>query len=230
MNKLLEVSHLTKKYGKKTVLDDVSFTIDSGRIIGVLGRNASGKTTLFKILTGLSDRSSGEVRILGQEIGLETRALVSFMPDSADFVKWSRIRDAKQFYRDFYPDYDEAKFRQLLEWLELKEEQKISSLSKGTKERLQLALTLSRNARLYILDEPITGVDPIVRDKILDAIVNFFNEDSSILISTHFITQMERLFDGLLLVKNQQITAYDNPDALREKSGSSLEEWVKEEI
>ena len=230
MNKLLEVSHLTKKYGKKTVLNDVSFSIDSGRIIGVLGRNASGKTTLFKILTGLSDRSSGEVRILGQEIGLETRALVSFMPDSADFVKWSRIRDAKQFYRDFYPDYDEVKFRQLLEWLELKEEQKISSLSKGTKERLQLALALSRNARLYILDEPITGVDPIVRDKILDAIVNFFNEDSSILISTHFITQMERLFDGLLLVKNQQITAYDNPDALREKSGSSLEEWVKEEI
>ncbi|MDQ7095349.1 ABC transporter ATP-binding protein [Desulfosporosinus sp. PR] len=230
MHKLLEVSHLTKKYGKKTIFDDVTFSLDCGKIVGVLGRNASGKTTLFKILAGLTKPSGGDVRILGREIGLETKNLVSFMPDSADFVKWARISDAKEFYRDFYADYDETKFRQLLEWMELQEEQKIGSLSKGTKERLQLALALSRNAKLYILDEPVTGVDPVIRDKILDAIVRFYNEDSTILISTHFITQMERLFDSLLLLKEKKIMVYDNPDIIRETSGNSLEEWVKEEI
>lgn len=230
MEKLLEISHLTKKYGKHTVLEDVTISVDSGKIVGVIGRNASGKTTLFKILAGLTGISSGDVRILGHEIGLQTKAMVSFMSESTDFVKWVKIKDAKQFYSDFFADYDKNKMQQLLMWLELDECQKIHSLSKGTKERLQLALTFSRNARLYILDEPINGVDPIVRDKILDAIVKVYNQGSSILISTHFITQMERLFDELLIIKNRKIIHYEDLDRIRETTGNSLEEWAKEEI
>lgn len=230
MEKLLEIRHLTKKYGQRIILDDVNISIDRGKIVGVIGCNASGKTTLFKILAGLTNVSCGDVRILGHELGLKTKAMVSFMSESSDFAQWVKIKDAKQFYRDFYTDYDENKMQQLLDWLDLDEGQKIHSLSKGTRERLQLALTLSRNARLYILDEPITGVDPIVRDKILDAIVKFYNEDSSILISTHFITQMERLFDELLVIKNKTIIHYEDLDRIRDTAGKSLEQWGKEEI
>jgi ABC-2 type transport system ATP-binding protein len=228
MSNILEISHLTKKYGSKTVLDNMEFSIERGKVVGVLGRNGSGKTTLFKILSGLTRYNDGTIQISGNDVGMITKGVVSFMPDIPDLEGWSRVRDA--IHKEFYNDYNDDKMNKLLDWMELSRTEKIGSLSRGTKEKLQLALTLSRNAELYILDEPITGVDPVVRDRIIDAIVQFYCDGSSVLISTHFISQLERLFDEVIVLKDQKIAFHKSADEIRDETGISLEQWAKEVI
>ncbi|AWI11572.1 ABC transporter ATP-binding protein [Caldifermentibacillus hisashii] len=228
MSNIVEINNLTKKYANKTALDNVNLNIERGKVVGILGPNGSGKTTLIKILTGLLRQTSGEVLIDGNKVGVKTKSAVSYLPDRNFLYKWMRIEDACHMYKDFYTDFDEVKFNELLAFMNLNRSMKIDSLSKGMHEKLNLALVLSRNAKLYILDEPIAGVDPVARDQILDAIINNYNEDSSMIITTHLVRDMESMFDEVVFLKDGQIVLTGNAEALREEKGKQVEEFYKE--
>lgn len=228
MSNIVEINNLTKKYANKTALDNVNLNIERGKVVGILGPNGSGKTTLIKILTGLLRQTSGEVLIDGNKVGVKTKSAVSYLPDRNFLYKWMRIDDACHMYKDFYTDFDEVKFNELLAFMNLNRSMKIDSLSKGMHEKLNLALVLSRNAKLYILDEPIAGVDPVARDQILDAIINNYNEDSSMIITTHLVRDMESMFDEVVFLKDGQIVLTGNAEALREEKGKQVEEIYKE--
>ncbi|WP_346207082.1 ABC transporter ATP-binding protein [Caldifermentibacillus hisashii] len=228
MSNIVEINNLTKKYANKTALDNVNLNIERGKVVGILGPNGSGKTTLIKILTGLLRQTSGEVLIDGNKVGVKTKSAVSYLPDRNFLYKWMRIEDASHMYKDFYTDFDEAKFNELLAFMNLNRSMKIDSLSKGMHEKLNLALVLSRNAKLYILDEPIAGVDPVARDQILDAIINNYNEDSSMIITTHLVRDMESMFDEVVFLKDGQIVLTGNAEALREEKAKQIEEIYKE--
>ncbi|KIO64887.1 hypothetical protein B4064_2633 [Caldibacillus thermoamylovorans] len=228
MSNIVEINNLTKKYANKTALDNVNLNIERGKVVGILGPNGSGKTTLIKILTGLLRQTSGEVLIDGNKVGVKTKSVVSYLPDRNFLYKWMRIEDACHMYKDFYTDFDEVKFNELLAFMNLNRSMKIDSLSKGMHEKLNLALVLSRNAKLYILDEPIAGVDPVARDQILDAIINNYNEDSSMIITTHLVRDMESMFDEVVFLKDGQIVLTGNAEALREEKGKQVEEIYKE--
>jgi len=171
MKNIVEMNGLTKHYFRKKALDQLNLTIEEGKVVGILGPNGSGKTTLIKILTGLLRQTGGEVRIDGHKVGVATKSIVSYLPDRNFLYKWMRIKDALKLYQDFYEDFDEKKFEALLDFMKLEKDMKIDTLSKGMHEKLNLSLVLARNAKLYILDEPIAGVDPVARDQILDAII-----------------------------------------------------------
>lgn len=228
MSNIVEINNLTKKYANKTALDNVNLNIERGKVVGILGPNGSGKTTLIKILTGLLRQTSGEVLIDGNKVGVKMKSAVSYLPDRNFLYKWMRIEDACHMYKDFYTDFDEAKFNELLAFMNLNRSMKIDSLSKGMHEKLNLALVLSRNAKLYILDEPIAGVDPVARDQILDAIINNYNEDSSMIITTHLVRDMESMFDEVVFLKDGQIVLTGNAEALREEKAKQIEEIYKE--
>ncbi|WP_346200638.1 ABC transporter ATP-binding protein [Caldifermentibacillus hisashii] len=228
MSNIVEINNLTKKYTNKTALDNVNLNIERGKVVGILGPNGSGKTTLIKILTGLLRQTSGEVLIDGNKVGVKTKSAVSYLPDRNFLYKWMRIEDACHMYKDFYTDFDEAKFNELLAFMNLNRSMKIDSLSKGMHEKLNLALVLSRNAKLYILDEPIAGVDPVAREQILDAIINNYNEDSSMIITTHLVRDMESMFDEVVFLKDGQIVLTGNAEALREEKAKQIEEIYKE--
>jgi ABC-2 type transport system ATP-binding protein len=228
MSRILCVNQLTKRYHNRTVLQDVHFSVEQGRIVGLLGRNASGKSTLFKLIAGLTRPTSGQIQITGKEAGDETKGMVSFMTDAPTFDQWMKVRDTIAFYQDFYTDFDVAKVKQMLDLMEIGSNEKVTTLSKGTKEKLHLALVLSRKVPLYILDEPITGVDPVAREQILDAILEFYNEESSILISSHFMTSIERLLDEVLILKDKTITLHKNTDDIRQECKKSLDQWALE--
>ncbi len=228
MSNIVEINNLTKKYANKTALDNVNLNIERGKVVGILGPNGSGKTTLIKILAGLLRQTSGEVLIDGNKVGVKTKSVVSYLPDRNFLYKWMRIEDACHMYKDFYTDFDEAKFNELLAFMNLNRSMKIDSLSKGMHEKLNLALVLSRNAKLYILDEPIAGVDPVARDQILDAIINNYNEDSSMIITTHLVRDMESMFDEVVFLKDGQIVLTGNAEALREEKAKQIEEIYKE--
>jgi len=228
MSNIVEINNLTKKYANKTALDNVNLNIERGKVVGILGPNGSGKTTLIKILTGLLRQTSGEVLIDGNKVGVKTKSVVSYLPDRNFLYKWMRIEDACHMYKDFYTDFDEAKFNELLAFMNLNRSMKIDSLSKGMHEKLNLALVLSRNAQLYILDEPIAGVDPVARDQILDAIINNYNEDSSMIITTHLVRDMESMFEEVVFLKDGQIILTGNAEALRAEKGKQIEEIYKE--
>lgn len=225
---ILQFSSVSKRYGSKTALQDVSLQVGAGKIIGLLGSNGSGKTTLMKIAAGLLQPSSGTVRVCGEPVGVKSKAVTSFMPDKPLTEPWMRVRDAIAFYRDFYPDFDLAKARDMLAFMQLNERDKVTSLSKGMNERLQLTLALSRNARLYLLDEPIGGVDPVAREKILDAIIQFYSEDSCLIVSTHLIRDIERIFDEVLLIKNGRLILHEQVDAIRTNHDKSVDDLFKE--
>lgn len=201
MSNILELNQINKTYGNKKALSNITLDIAPGRIVGLLGSNGSGKSTLMKLVAGLLHPSSGTIQVTGKPVGLETKALVSFMPDRPLTEKWMRVRDAIAYYRDFYADFDEEKAREMLDFMNLVESDRVRHLSKGMNERLQLTLALSRKARLYLLDEPIGGVDPVARGKILDAIVKFYDEDSSLIISTHLVNDIERIFDEVVFIR-----------------------------
>lgn len=228
MKPLLEVQGVSKSYGSKKALHGVYLSVDKGKIVGLLGTNGSGKSTLMKIAAGLIHPSAGKVSVDGTPVGLATRSLVSFMPDRPLTESWMKVRDAIGFYRDFYPDFDEEKAGTMLGFMNLNEKDKISSLSKGMNERLQLTLTLSRNAKLYLLDEPIGGVDPVARTKILDAIVEFYNEDSSLIISTHLVSDIERIFDEVIFIRSGEVVMQEEVENLRIRYGKSVDDMFRE--
>ncbi|MEK4508861.1 ABC transporter ATP-binding protein [Paenibacillus anaericanus] len=225
---LLQFQGISKSYGSKKALRDVTFDIGAGKIVGLLGTNGSGKTTLMKIAAGLIRPSQGTASVAGIPVGLSTKAIVSFMPDRPLTESWMKVSDALEFSRDFYADFDEAKARKMLDFMNLSTRDRISSLSKGMNERLQLTLALSRNAKLYLLDEPIGGVDPVARTKILDAIVEFYSEDSSMLISTHLVRDIERIFDEVIFIRDGQVVMQDEVENIRIKHGKSVDDMFKE--
>lgn len=228
MENILEFKSVSKSYGSKKALRDVSFSIGAGKIVGLLGTNGSGKSTIMKIAAGLIPSTRGTAAVRSNTPGLKTKADVSFMPDQPLTESWMKVRDAVHFYRDFYADFDEEKARKMLDFMNLNEKERVTSLSKGMNERLHLTLTLSRNAKLYLLDEPIGGVDPVARDKILDAIVEFYNEDSSLLISTHLVRDIERIFDEVIFIREGEIVMQQEVEALRMKYGKSVDDMFKE--
>ncbi|WP_025640220.1 ABC transporter ATP-binding protein [Schnuerera ultunensis] len=228
MKNIVEINSLTKNYFNKRALDNISLNIEEGKVVGILGPNGSGKTTLIKILTGLLRQTKGEVLIDGHQIGVYTKSIVSYLPDRNFLYNWMTIKDAFEFYKDFYTDFDEKKFEDLLDFMKLEKSMKITSLSKGMHEKLNLTLVLSRNAKLYILDEPIAGVDPVARDQILDAIINNYNENSSMLITTHLVRDMENIFEDVVFLKDGEIVLTGNAETLREEKGKQIDDIYKE--
>lgn len=229
MHNILEIKNLVLKYkNNKNILQDINLSIEKGKIIGLLGPNGSGKTSLIKSIVGLLRPDSGEIRIDGQAPGIYTKSIISYLPDLDYLPKWMRVKDAMAFFKDFYEDYDHEKSKSLIEFMNLDMNQKISECSHGMIEKLQLALVLSRNAKLYILDEPIAGVDPVVRERILDAIVEFYSEDSSIIITTHLITDIERIFDDIAFIKDGKIISYAGAEEMRFQHNQSVDQIYRE--
>lgn len=228
MSELYQVSALTKLYGAKAALNNVTFGVEPGRLVGLLGPNGSGKTTLLKISAGLLQATTGQVLIDGQEPGPYTKAVTAFLPDRMALPTEYRVQDAVAFYRDFFSDFDTAKVHAMLADLKLEPGQRIGAMSKGTQEKLQLCLTMGRQARLYLLDEPLGGVDPAAREYILRTILCNYNEDAAVVISTHLIEDVETALDEVLLLKDGALLAHQNVDELREESGKSLDEYFRE--
>ena len=228
MSNLIELSNLSKYYGKKPALQNVSLTLESGKIIGLLGPNGSGKTTLIKILNGLLKDIQGEVLIQGQKPGPSTKAIVSYLPDDDYFSDWMKAEDAIHLFKEFYSDFDENKAASLLERLSIDPKQRIKTMSKGQKEKFQLSLVMSRNALVYVFDEPIGGVDPAAREVILDIILNNYSEESLVLISTHLITDIEKIFDEVVFIKKGEIVLHRNAEELRSETGKSIDELFRE--
>ncbi|WP_234124642.1 ABC transporter ATP-binding protein [Clostridium hydrogenum] len=225
---ILKVSNLNKSYFKKKALDNFEIELKEGKILGLLGPNGSGKSTFLKIVAGLLTKSSGEVLIDGMEPGVLTKAVVSYLPDKNYLYKWMKIKDAMNFFKDFYSDFDYDKAEELLKFMKLDKESKVTTLSKGMTEKLHLVLVLSRKARLYILDEPLGGVDPTTREKILDTIVNNFNEKSSMIITTHLVSDIERLFDDVVFIQNGRNVLSGDAEELRTEKNMSIDEIYRE--
>ena len=219
---------LTKKYGSTPALSDVSIELPAGKIIGLLGPNGSGKTTLIKILAGLLRPTSGEVKIYGTPPGEETKAVVSYLPERMYFNPGMRVEECIRLFRDFYRDFDEKRAREMLLVLGVPTKAKLKTLSKGTKEKVQLVLVMSRRAKLYLLDEPIGGVDPAARDYILHTIVTAYEPGSTVVISTHLIRDVEPILDGFVFIGGGYVVMSGEAEAVRADSGKTLDELFRE--
>ncbi len=228
MNTILECKSLTKNYSGFTALDNVNLTLERGRIIGLLGPNGSGKTTLIKLINGLLVQNSGELHINGMSPSPETKKIVSYLPEKTYLPDWMRISDTINFFKDFYQDFDEKRAYDMLTRLKLDPTKRLKSLSKGTKEKVQLILVMSRQADLYCLDEPIGGVDPAARDYILNTIISNYNENATVLISTHLIADIEKVLDEVVFIKNGHVTLHESVDDIRTKEGKSIDTLFRE--
>lgn len=225
---ILECSGLSKYYGRKAALRGLSFKIEPGRIVGLLGPNGSGKTTLIKICTGLLTPSEGGALIDGMKPGVDTKAIVSYLPENTYLSDWMKVSQVIAFFRDFYGDFDYLKAQDMLGGLKIGENESIKSLSKGTKEKLQLILVMARNAKLYLLDEPIGGVDPAAREYILNTIIRNYNPEASVVISTHLISDIEQVLDDVIFIKDGEIALTSSVDDLRESRGMSVDAYFRE--
>ena len=229
---VLQITNLHKSYGSHSVLEGVSFCIPRGKIVGLLGPNGCGKSTIMKLIAGLIPLSKGEILIDGMAPGQKTKSLISYLPERSYLNDWMRISDLLSFFHDFYSDFDLERAKQMLADLNIALNDRLKTMSKGTKEKVQLVLVMSRRARLYLLDEPIGGVDPEARDYILNTILNTilknFEEDSSILISTHLIQDVEAVFDRALFLNQGKIVIDGEVDEIREKYGKSIDGLFRE--
>lgn len=228
MEDIIQIKGVTKTYRNKRALDNLNLNIKKGGVIGILGPNGSGKTTLIKILTGLLRPSKGEVLIDGKAPGAYSKSIVSYLPDRNFLYDWMDIKDAIGFFQDFYEDFDEKKANELIEFMGLNRDMKIKELSKGMHEKLNLSLVLARKAKVYILDEPIAGVDPVARDQILDAIVKNYNEESTMIITTHLVRDMENLFDDVAFLRDGSIELIGNAETLREEKEMQIDDLYKD--
>ncbi|MEH6892145.1 ABC transporter ATP-binding protein [Bacillus sp. JJ864] len=228
MRELVKIENLWKRYDLKAVIRDINVTITEGKIIGLVGDNGSGKTTLLKMIVGLQHPSQGDIFIAGKKVSRETKNIVSFMSDRPIFEEWMTVKDALFFYRDFYEDFDIQKAVDTIAKLKIPLEEKINALSKGMVEKLQLILTFSRHAKLYVLDEPLGGIDLVSREHVLELILQFYREDCTILISTHLISEIENLFDEVIFLKDGEIVLYENVEDLRFQRGKAIHELFKE--
>lgn len=229
MSELVKIKGLTKSYDKrKNALDHLDLTIPSGRIIGLLGPNGSGKTTLIKLLAGLLMPNEGEILICGKEPGAETKAVVSYLPERTYFRSSMRVKELIEYFQDFYADFRQERARELLGNLKIDENASLKTLSKGTKEKVQLIMVMSREARLYLLDEPIAGVDPAARDYILRTIISNYNEDATVILSTHLISDIEQILDEVIFIKAGRILLQDSVENIREQQGKSVDAYFRE--
>ncbi len=225
---LIQCQDVWKRYGKKEALRGLNLTLESGKIVGLLGPNSSGKTTLIKVLNGLLCSEHGTVLVDGEAPGTYTKSIISYLPDKPYFAGWMKVSDLFDFFGDFYMDFDRDRAEQMCKTLLIDTNLKMKTLSKGTKEKVQLILVMSRRAKLYLLDEPIAGVDPAARDFILSTILNNYNQDGTVLISTHLISDVERVLDEVVFIQNGQVVRQELVDDIREKEGKSVDELFRE--
>lgn len=228
MSELLKITNVTKKYHHFKALNNVSMTLESGKIIGLLGPNGSGKTTLIKIINGLLKDYEGEVLVDGKNVGIDSRKIISYLPDENYFQDWVYIKDVLSIFSDLYEDFDKENCLTLMNRFKLDKGMKIKEMSKGMKEKFQLSLVMSRKAKLYILDEPIAGVDPAAREVILDVILNNYEEDALVLISTHLISDLETIFDDVVFLKDGEIVLHQSTEDLRLERKQSIDEAFRE--
>ena len=228
MEQILELRGLTKLYGSQKALDGVNLSLNPGKIVGLLGPNGSGKTTLIKLAAGLLTPNSGLVLIDGKPVGPETKALVSYLPDRNYLPDWMRVRDCLDYFTDFYADFARERAEEMLSRLSIPMDKSIKTLSKGTKEKMQLVLVMSRKAKLYLLDEPIGGVDPATRDYIVDTIIGNYEPSATVVISTHLISDVERVLDEFVFLKEGALIMHDETDNVRLAKGKSLDELFRE--
>lgn len=228
MTPVLECKNLTKQYGQKTALDNLSLSLERGKIIGLLGPNGSGKTTLIKLINGLLVPSDGQIFINGSAPGIETKKIVSYLPERTYLNSWMKVSDLIGYFSDFYEDFDRSRAYDMLKRLNINPSDRLHSMSKGTKEKVQLILVMSRRASLYCLDEPIAGVDPAARDYILSTILNNYDENATILISTHLISDVENILDDVVFIQNGRIRLTDSVDNIRLTQGKSVDTLFRE--
>ena len=225
---ILACRALSKRFGKTQALDAVDLRIESGHVVGLLGPNGSGKTTLIKLANGLLTPSSGEILIDGQAPGPYTKALVSYLSDKEYLPEWMNAEQLMDLFADFYADFDRSRAEEMLVRLGLDPKQRVKHMSKGTREKVQLILVMSRQAKLYLLDEPIGGVDPATRDYILDTIIRNYNPEAAVVISTHLIADVEQVLDEVIFIQNGQILLQSSVDSIREEQGKSVDQYFRE--
>ena len=228
MSEILRCVNLTKSYGGRPALNGLDLSIENGKIIGLLGPNGAGKTTLIKIINGLLTPTSGGVFIGGHEPGPETKPLVSYLPDVNYLNHWMTVEQIVEMFTDFYEDFRPDRAYTMLSNLGIDKKQRLKTLSKGNKEKVSLILVMSRNAMLYVLDEPIAGVDPATRDYIISTIINNYNPEASVLISTHLIADIESVLDEVLFIKDGRIVLHDTIDHIREEHNMSVDDLFRE--
>lgn len=221
---VLEVDNIYKKINDKSIINNISFNLEEGKVLGILGPNGNGKTTLLNLIFGFLKADSGKILINGKDVGVESKKLVSFLQDKTNFPLKMTIEEVTNFYKTFYNDFNKEKMEELLEVMKLDKKMKIKELSKGMEEKLFLSLTLSRESKLFLLDEPITGVDPVAREKIINSIINSISENSSMIITTHYIGELENIFDDIIFIGEGKIVEMGNAEDLRIKYNASIDE------
>lgn len=230
MENIVEFKNVRKNYSKKEVLKDLNLEIPKGKIVGLLGPNGSGKTTMIKLMNGLLQPDEGSIEIKGVKPSVETKKIVSYLPERTYLNDWMKVKDILEFFKDFYEDFDIEKANNMLETLKIDKNEKLKTMSKGTKEKVQLVLVMSRTADLYILDEPIGGVDPAARSYILKTILTNYNENSTLLIATHLISEIENICDDVIFISSGEIVLQGNVDEIREEKGKSIDALFREEF
>ena len=230
MTKLLECKKLCKSYGDKTVLKDINISLEKGKIVGLLGKNGAGKTTIIKLINGLLTPTSGTISVDGHPVGVESKKAVSYLPERTYLNKSMSVAETIKYFADFYEDFDTEKAHKLVKDFDIDESAKLNKLSKGMQEKVQIALVMSRHAKLYIMDEPLGGVDPATRDYILDTILQNFDDGASMLISTHLISDIERILDEVIFIDHGEIKLQSDADALRAKHKKSIDEIFRKEF
>ena len=228
MAEILNCTALTKHYGKTLALDNIDLTLESGRIVGLLGPNGSGKTTIIKLINGLLTPDKGTVTVCGMAPGPETKALVAYLPDSIYLNSWMTVAQIVRYFQEFYADFRPELANEMLQRLGISPRQRLKTLSKGNKEKVCLILTMSRNAKLYVLDEPIAGVDPAARDYVISTIINNYNPEATVLISTHLISDIEQVLDEVIFIQQGRILLQRSVEDIREENGKSVDELFRE--
>lgn len=228
MELVLEIKELKKNYGRKTALDIEELSFKGGKIVGLLGPNGSGKTTFMKLVSGLLTPTSGTILVDGKMVGIDTKAIVSYLPDANYLFDWMKTKDVITFFKDFYNDFDESVALGMLEKLGIDLNQSLKTMSKGTKEKVQLILVMSRKAKLYLLDEPIGGVDPAARDFILKTIISNYNEEAVVIIATHLIGDVEHVLDDFVFINEGKVVLSGSVDEIREEKGKSIDGLFRE--
>ena len=228
MSAVVSVRGLTKKINNKQVLDGLDFEIQEGHVAGLLGPNGAGKTTIMKILMNIYHADTGEIKICGQQAGFETKKYISYMPDLNHLFPWMRVRDAIRYYGDIFEDFDMERSKELCSFLEINETEKLRSLSKETRDQVPIMLTFSRNSRLYLLDEPIGGIDTLARNKIVKTIFSGSGRGGTIIISTHQMADVETLLDDVIFISSGKLIVSDSADNIREGRGMSIEDYYME--
>lgn len=229
-NTIIKLENVVKRYGKKEALKGINLDIPKGKIVGLLGPNGSGKSTMIKLLNGLLQPDEGTIEIAGMKPSIETKKIVSYLPERTYLSEWMKMKDLLKFFSDFYEDFDLEKAEEMIEALNINIDEKIKDMSKGTKEKVQLILVMSRNADVYILDEPIGGVDPAARSFIMRTILQNFSEESTLIIATHLISEIENICDEIIFLSYGEIKLQGNVDEIREEKGKSIDALFREEF